>query len=102
MEAPEETPGMIKVGSNERKVVATKRKTKEGRDKQKEAQALKKKNELLFKANLKDKAEGSEGDEWESVEEDFPGVKIEDLLADMTIQDEGGAKAEQDGEEFKE
>ena len=44
----------------------------------------------------------ADDDEWESVEEDFPGVKIEDLLADMTINEEGAEK-EMEGaeEEFK-
>jgi len=58
----------------------------------------------LFKATLKDKnelkREGNEDDsDWESVEEDFPHVKLEELLENLTITDT--KNKEEDEEETK-
>jgi len=48
------------------------------------------KEQALFKATLKkENKEGEEGsgDEWEDVEEDFPHVKLEELLDNLKIDD---------------
>lgn len=69
------------------------RKTAQGKAKQAENKAVQKKEKDLFKATLKDKKElaaegGNEEDsDWESVEEDFPHVKLEELLENLTIND---------------
>jgi hypothetical protein len=44
----------------------------------------------MFKATLKkaaEKAEGQDSDEWEDVEEDFPMVKLEELMENLKIDD---------------
>lgn len=64
------------------------RKTAEGKESAVKAERQRQKNKLLLKANLKDKKTEKEGDDdsdWESVEEDAPVVKLEELLANMNI-----------------
>lgn len=73
------------MGSEKRKIVAADRKTKEGKEALKEAEAKRIKELALFKATLK-KGDDS-GDEWEDVEEDFPHVKLEELLDNLKIDD---------------
>ena len=60
------------------------RKTGQGKQNEKDAETNRKKNELLFKATLKKQDEDSD---WESVEEDFPHVKLEELLANLKLDD---------------
>ncbi len=73
------------MGNEKRKIVAADRKTKEGKEALKEAEAKRIQERKLFKATLK-KAEDS-ADEWEDVEEDFPHVKLEELLDNLKIDD---------------
>jgi hypothetical protein len=89
--------GKGKVGKDERKIVQGARKTDEGRLKHAESEEARKKEEAIIKATLKDKNEkGAEDDEdgWDSVEEDFPHIKLDDLkklgeqLAGMKIEGE--------------
>ena len=89
--------GKGKVGKDERKIVQGTRKTDEGRLKHAESEEARKKEEAIIKATLKDKNEkGAEDDEdgWDSVEEDFPHIKLDDLkklgeqLAGMKIEGE--------------
>lgn len=51
----------------------------------KEAEAKRKKEMALFKATLKKNDDSA--DEWEDVEEDFPHVKLEELLDNLKIDD---------------
>ena len=60
---------------------------------------------MIQKANLKKKEDfNGDEEEYESAEEDFPEIKLEDLLADLKL-DDGGAKAaivdEEDDEEWE-
>ena len=88
--------GRAKVAGQERKIVKAARKTDQGKQNEKEAEAARKKNELMFKATLKQE----EDSDWESVEEDFPHVKLEELLANLKLDD--GPKVQSDsGEEEK-
>ena len=88
--------GSAKVAGQERKLVKAARKTAQGKQNEKDAEATRKKNEMLFKATLKKQEEDSD---WESVEEDFPHVKLEELLANLKLDD--GPKVESDSEEEK-
>ena len=98
--------GVTKVGSEERRVAKGSRKTQEGKQKQAETEEQRKKNEAIVKATLKQKGEkGTEEDDegWDSVEEDFPHIKLDDLK-DLASQLEGmkieGAD-EDDDEDFE-
>ena len=98
--------GLTKVGSEERRVAKGSRKTQEGKQKQAETEEQRKKNEAIVKATLKQKGEkGTEEDDegWDSVEEDFPHIKLDDLK-DLASQLEGmkieGAD-EDDDEDFE-
>ena len=99
--------GKSKVGNDERKVVKANRKTANSRLKQSESEEARKREEALIKATLKDKDEkGADDDEgWDSVEEDFPHIKLDDLktlseqLADMKIQ--GDDEEQDDDEDFE-
>jgi hypothetical protein len=97
--------GKGKVGNDERKIVKGARKTDEGRMKHAESEEARKKEEAIIKATLKDKNEkGAEDDEdgWDSVEEDFPHIKLNDLkelgeqLAGMKIQGDHDSDEEGD------
>ena len=79
------------------------RKTKEGKEKQAETEESRKRQEALIKATLKAKGEkgtNSDDEGWDSVEEDFPHIKLDELkdlesqLAGMNI--EGGDDDEED------
>jgi hypothetical protein len=82
------------------------RKTDDSRLKHAESEESRKREEALIKATLKDKEEKGADDEdgWDSVEEDFPHIKLDDLknlneqLAGMKIQ--GDDDEEGDDEDF--
>ena len=64
---------------------------------QKRKEAIRKKDADIFKASLKQKnAEGGaaveeeEDSDWESVEEDYPGVKLSELLDGLTLEVNNG------------
>jgi hypothetical protein len=61
--------------------VKASRKTEDSRLKHAESEESRKREEALIKATLKDKDEkGDDEDEgWDSVEEDFPHIKLDDL-----------------------
>lgn len=66
------------------------RKTTEGKESAAKADQQRAKSQMLLKANLKDSKNEKEVDDdddsdWESVEEDAPVVKLEELLANMHI-----------------
>ena len=52
----------------------------------------------MFKATLKKQEEDSD---WESVEEDFPHVKLEELLANLKLDDGPKVESEDEDEEKK-
>jgi len=100
--------GSSKVGNQERKIATATRKTKDGKERQAESEENRRREEALIKATLKEKSaaakDGDDDDEgWESVEEDYPHIKLDDLkdlatqLAGMNI--EGGDDDEEDDEE---
>ena len=101
--------GKSKVSGEQRKIVKGNRKTDEGRQKHAESEESRRKEEALIKATLKEKNEKGEDDDegWDSVEEDFPHVKLDELkdlndqLADMKIQgeDEDGDDGFEDDDE---
>ncbi len=94
--------GVSKVGIEERRLAKGARKTDEGRLKHAESEEKRKKEEALIKATLKDKSEvpADEDEGWDSVEEDYPHIKIDELkdlqtqLAGMKI--EGGDDEDED------
>lgn len=71
------------------------RKTKEGKERQAQSEEARRKEEAIIKATLKDKndKDGGDSEGWESVEEDFPHIKLDDLkdlqdqLQGMQIED---------------
>jgi hypothetical protein len=73
--------GVSKVGIEERRLAKGARKTDEGRLKHAESEEKRKKEEALIKATLKDKSEvpADEDEGWDSVEEDYPHIKIDEL-----------------------
>jgi hypothetical protein len=74
--------GKKQVGGDERKIVKGARKTEGGRLKHAESEESRKREEALIKATLKEKHEKGEGvdeDGWDSVEEDFPHIKMDEL-----------------------
>jgi hypothetical protein len=90
--------GTKKVGETDRKLAKGVRKTLEGVKKQAETEIDRIKNARLHKANLKTKQEGEgEDDGWESAEEDYQHIKLEELLNELTIHET--AKAEETDEE---
>lgn len=98
--------GKAKVGAQERKVTKAARKTKEGKEKQIVTEEQRRKNEQLIKATLKQKGEGGnrDEDEWESAEEDYPHIQLDDLkslqdqLAGMKIVGKDDDEEEDEGE----
>jgi len=98
--------GQAVVGGQARKVVKAKRSTTEGQAEKRRAEALRKKDADLFKASItKKKALAAAGDEddsdWEEdVEEDFPHVKLAELLDGLTLEVGGGA--DDDDEDLEE
>jgi len=73
--------------AGDRVIKAGVRKTAIGKAKEFQMEKERKKAELLLKANLRDKEEGSASD-WESAEEDAPAIKLEELLNNMKITDD--------------
>ena len=70
---------------------------------------MRQKDQALFKATLKKKNElvkadgGDSESDWESVEEDYPHVRLEELLDGLKIDDgTEGLPGGDDDEEFKE
>ena len=90
--------GVAKVGGQDRKVVKASRKTEQGKATEKQAEAMRKKDEMLFKATLKKQDDDSD---WEDVEEDFPHVKLEELLSNLRL-DDGPKVEESESEEEQE
>lgn len=97
--------GKGKVGKDERKIVKGARKTDQGRQKHAESEEARKREEALIKATLKEKGEKDDDDEdgWDSVEEDFPHIKLDDLknlneqLAGMKIKGDDEEDEDDDG-----
>jgi hypothetical protein len=90
--------GKKTVGTEERKVVKGTRKTHEGRQRQAESEEIRRKEEALIKASLKQKsgaAEDCDSEDDGSIEEDFPHIKMDELksleeqLAGMQIEPDG-------------
>ena len=81
--------GTVEMGGQQRKVVTGDRKTDKGKQSAKEAEEKRKKEKALFKATLKKQAKDeNDDDEWESDnEEDFPHVKLEELLDNLKLDD---------------
>ena len=77
--------GVTKIGGEERTIKNAKRKTKEGKEKQELNEKDRMKNEKIMKAALKKKEDDEES--WESVEEDAPVIKLEELLENLKIDD---------------
>lgn len=98
------------VGGKERKIAKVERKTKEGKQRQQQSEESRIKQDQIIKATLKQKKEEDEDSGWESVEEDYPHVKLDELknleeqLAGMNIgaEDEDDDADEDDMEEEKE
>lgn len=90
--------GVAKVGGQDRKVFKASRKTEQGKATEKQAEAMRKKDEMLFKATLKKQDDDSD---WEDVEEDFPHVKLEELLSNLRL-DDGPKVEESESEEEQE
>ena len=90
--------GKAVVGGQARKVVKAKRSTAESQAENRRQEALRKKDADLFKASIAQRkgaapADGGDDDsDWEEeVEEDFPHVKLSELLDGLTLEVGGGA-----------
>lgn len=87
--------GSAVVAGNERKIVQGNRKTAVGKHKQEEVEKQRLKDKALFKATLKKKNKTTnekgddvdDGSDWESEEEDFPHVRLDELLDELTLDD---------------
>ena len=99
--------GEATVAGQTRKVVKARRTTDSGQRELQKQEALRKKDSDLFQASLKKKkanerrqaaaAEGSEDEsDWESVEEDFPHVKLSELLDGLTLEVNNGGGDDDD------
>ena len=79
------------MGNQQRKVVTGDRKTTQGKEAAKLAEEKRRKEQALFKATLKKTPKESKsddsGDDWEDAEEDFPHVKLEELLDNLKLDD---------------
>lgn len=79
------------MGTQQRKVVTGDRKTKEGKESAIEAEDKRRREAALFKATLKKVPKpdnhSDDGNDWEDVEEDFPHVKLEELLDNLKLDD---------------
>jgi hypothetical protein len=103
--------GKGKVGKDERKIVKGARKTEEGRLKHAESEESRKREEALIKATMREKGEKGEDEDddgWDSVEEDFPHIKLDDLktlseqLAGMKIKGDDDEEGEdKDDDDFE-
>lgn len=90
--------GSAVVKGQDRKLVKAARKTAHGKQLDVEAEKRRKKDDMLFKATLKKQDSDSD---WESVEEDFPHVKLEELLANLKIDDTPAKHDDSEDEEEK-
>lgn len=84
----------------DRKVAKGARKTQEGKERQAQSEEARRKEEAIIKATLKEKNEkdGGESEGWESVEEDFPHIKLDDLK-DLQSQLQGMQIGDDDDDE---
>ena len=85
--------GSATIAGQERKLVKAARKTTKGKQNSEVSESQRIKDKELFKATLKK----DDDSDWESVEEDFPHVKLEELLANLKLDD--GPKVEHSDEE---
>ena len=79
------------MGGKERRVIKGVRKTGQGKKLQEEKEQERKKDAAIFKATLKQKSKVADEDDdsdWESdVEEDFPHVKLTELLDNLKLDE---------------
>ena len=74
---------------------------------QKKKEAVRKKDADIFKASLKKKSQtqGADGEDnesdWESVEEDYPGVKLSELLDGLTLEAPNMEEDDDDDAEYE-
>lgn len=75
-------------------MVKVKRQSEQAKLEQKKSEAVRKKDADIFKASLKPKksaidataaGELDDDSDWDDVEEDFPGVKLSELLDGLTL-----------------
>lgn len=91
--------GKSNVGGEERTVKSAVRKTAIGKAKAYQMEKERIKSEAVYKASLRMREEQDDEDSWESVEEDAPAIKLEELLGNLKIHDED--VPQQDEEEEK-
>ena len=72
----------------DREVKSGVRKTAIGKAAAHQQEKLRKQSEAIYKANLKGKDEVSSEGDWESVEEDAPVIRLEELLGNMKIDED--------------
>ena len=92
--------GEAKVAGETRKVMAGVRKTAIGKAIAHQSEKQRMQSEQIMKANIKQKKDmkkGEDDSDWESVEEDAPVVRLEELLNNMKI--DGDAEDEESKEE---
>ena len=94
--------GSVEVDGQTRKVVKAKRTSAESMREQKKLEAQRKRDAEIFKASLKPKkpvaAADDDDSDWESVEEDYPGVKLSELLDGLTLEVNDYNDSEEDNE----
>ncbi len=76
------------------------RKTNEGKHHQQEEEKGRILNEKILKATLKEKNDLDDNEDDDSVEGDYPHIKLEDLLSELQIHDDKG-EGDADEEEEK-
>lgn len=91
--------GEVNVGGQKRIVKSAVRKTAIGKARAHQEEKARLHSEAVFKASLKTKEDVDDASSWESVEEDAPAIKLEELLSNMRIADEEEDEAEEEKEE---
>ena len=80
--------GTAKVAGQEREIKSAVRKTAIGKAKAYQMEKERQKSEALYKASLNMREEVDDDSDWESVEEDAPAIKLEELLGNLQIKDD--------------
>ena len=90
--------GTVRVAGEYRQIKSAVRKTAIGKASAYQKEKSRKHAEAVFKASLKKEEDGGDSS-WESVEEDAPVIKLEELLGNMKIEDDDASDKEEEKEE---
>ena len=93
--------GTANVGGQERQIKSAVRKTAIGKAKAYQMEKERQKSEALYKASLNMRDELDDDSDWESVEEDAPAIKLEELLGNLQIKDDDEVEENQEEEKVQ-